>query len=155
VAPGSASVPCGSRLLPCRQELERRSSRLVADHRRHVARVAAVLLAVGSVDRVVDVLVDVHEDHVLIDAAGADMPRAPLLGGAEPAAAGPAPRADVEVVADADDPDRNRLAQRALAAASSDLQLLRRADAVKLVAGPCRAHGCTTTLIDSRSAIAR
>src|SRR5207247_8074085 len=46
--------------------------------------------------------------------------------------------ADVEIVAVADDPDRHRLSQRAVAAQRSELQLIGRPDPGELLAGPGR-----------------
>jgi hypothetical protein len=57
-----------------RDELERRRPRLRGDHGRDVARVARVLLAVGVVDRLVDLGVGIDEGDVLVDAAGAEVP---------------------------------------------------------------------------------
>src|SRR5947209_20244210 len=117
---------------------------------------AAVLRAVGGVHRVVDVVACVRESDVLVDAASADVRLMRRLGGAVPAAAGPAPRADKEVVTDANDPDRQRPADRAIAPLGGDLQLLGPGDPVELGGAPVRRrHGRTITLIDSRSAIAR
>src|SRR5205823_13120480 len=124
------------------------------DHRLDVPRMAAVLRAVSGVDRVVELIACVGERDVLLDAASADVRLMRRLGGAVPAAVGPAPRADKEVVTDANDPDRQRPARRAVAPLGGDLQLLGPADPVELVGGPVRRrHGRTITLIDSRSAI--
>src|SRR2546430_973141 len=100
---------------------------------------AAVLGAVGGVDRVVDLIACVRERDVLVDAASADVRLMRRLGGAVPAAAGAAPRADEEVVTDTHDPDRQRPAQRAVAPLGGDLQLLGPADPVELVGGPVAA----------------
>jgi hypothetical protein len=54
------------------------------------------------------------------------------------------------------DPDRQRPARRAVVPLGGDRELLDPADPVELFGGPVRRrHGCTITLIDSRSAIAR
>ena len=57
----------------------------------------AVLLAVGGVDLVVGAGVGfLHEGDVFLDAAGADTGLVRRLGGAEPAAAGPAPTMTID-----------------------------------------------------------
>jgi len=43
-----------------------------------------VLSAVGGVDLVVDLVADVHEGDILLDAAGADMALVALLGATKP-----------------------------------------------------------------------
>src|SRR5919199_5004871 len=121
-----------------RHEPERRRACFRADHGRDVARGATVLGAVGGVDLVVDAGVRFfHEGDVLLDAPGRDPPFVAPLGAAEPGAAAPAPGADVEIVADADDPDRHRRAQCAVASPWRDLQFVCSADRVELVVRPC------------------
>jgi hypothetical protein len=66
---------------------------------------------------VVEVVVGVHERDVLVDAAGADVSFVGLLCAAEPATGRSAPGADVEVVANTDDPDGHRLPQATVASA--------------------------------------
>src|SRR5919199_1381213 len=120
-----------------RHEPERRRACFRADHGRDVAGGAAVLRPVGGVDLVVDAGVRfLHEGDVLLDAPGPDPPFVARLGGAEPGAAAPAPGADVEIVADADDPDRHRRAQRAVASPWRDLQFVCSSDRVELVVRP-------------------
>src|SRR5829696_300949 len=58
--------------------------------------VAAVLVAVGGVDLVVEVGVGVGEGDVLVDPAGPDMALLADLGGGEPAAAAPVHRTHIE-----------------------------------------------------------
>src|SRR5438105_2956016 len=70
-------------------ELDRRGSRFWADHELDVVRVAAVLLAIGFVNRVVDRIVGVDEGDVLVDAPGADASFVTVLGGEVPAAGAP------------------------------------------------------------------
>src|SRR5207237_7514012 len=113
-----------------------------------------VLRAGGGVERVVDVIACVSERDVLLDAAGADVRLMRRLGGAVPAAAGPAQRADKELVTDANDPDRQRPARRAVAPLGGDLQLLGPADPVELGGGPVRRrHRPPLTLLACRPAI--
>jgi hypothetical protein len=91
----------------------------------------------------------------LLDAADADDAIVRLLRRAEPAPARAAPGTDLEVIADADDPDRHRPAQRAVSPPRRDPQLLGIADAVELLGRPRRnRHGRTNALIGSRSSSA-
>lgn len=77
--------------------------------------VAAVLSAVHGVDLVVDVGVGLlHKGDVFLDAAGPDPAFMAHLSAPEPGGGAPVNGADVEVVAEADDPDRHPLAQRAV-----------------------------------------
>src|SRR5918992_2730815 len=102
------------RSLPCsRLEAERRRPRFAAGHRLDVARpVAAVLGPIGSVDPLVELLViDREEVDVLVDPAGPDVTLMALQDAAVPGAGLAAARADVQVVALADHPDRHRPAQ--------------------------------------------
>jgi hypothetical protein len=72
----------------------------------------AVLGPIGGVDPLVELLViDRDEVDVLVDPAGPDVTLMALLDAAVPGAGLAAPRADVQVVALADHPDRHRLAQ--------------------------------------------
>src|SRR3954464_524514 len=138
------------------QEPQRGGARLSGDHRLDVARVAGVLVAIASVDGVVDGGVGFGELDVALDAASADVPLAPRLRSAVPGAVVAAKRPHVELVAGADDPDGHGLPGPAVGEQRLDCQLLRVTDAREFVAGPSgRGHGRTSTLIDSRSAIAR
>src|SRR5215211_6205465 len=122
-------------------ELDRGSSCLsVHDTADDVRAVAAVLVAVGGVDLVVEVGVGVGEDDVLVDAAGPDVAFVAYLSAGEPAAGTPVHRADIEVVAHADDPDGPRVAQGPVATARGNLQLFSGPDPGELVGGPC-GHG--------------
>src|SRR5215218_1228335 len=104
--------------------------------------VAAVLVAVGGVDLVIEVGVGVGvgEGDVFVDAAGPDIALVARLGAREPAAAASVHGADIEVVAHADDPDGPGVAQGAVASRRRDLQLVGGPDAGELVVGPC-GHG--------------
>jgi hypothetical protein len=85
---------CGAR---ARHESDRRGSRLGAHHVVDKAgRVAAALCAERGGDLIVDVVVGVHEGDVFLDTAGADTSFVRRLGGAEPAAAGPAPTMTID-----------------------------------------------------------
>src|SRR4051794_17752757 len=115
------------------------SSRLRCHHGVNVAcAVAAVLRLVGGVDLAVDAGVGVHEGDVFLDATGPDAPFVTGLGGAEPGAAAPAPGSDVEVVAEANNPDRHRGSQRAVASYGRYLQFVCSSNLVEFVARPCR-----------------
>ena len=63
---------------------------------------------------------------------------AAALRAAVPSGASPVPRSDIEIVAVANDPDRHRIARRAVTPERDDLQLVRLADLVELVASPIR-----------------
>src|SRR5215218_3532937 len=102
--------------------------------------VAAVLVAVGGVDLVIEVGVGVGEGDVFVDAAGPDIALVARLGAREPAATASVHGADIEVVAHADDPDGPGVAQGAVASRRRDLQLIGGPDAGEFVAGPC-GHG--------------
>jgi hypothetical protein len=102
--------------------------------------VAVVLRAVRGVDLVVHV-VPLDEEDVLVDAAGLDAAFVTHLNTAEPRGRASVDGADVQVVAVANDPDRHRLSERAVAPQRCDLELLCRSDPVELVARPC-AHSC-------------
>lgn len=84
--------------------------------------VAAVLSAVHGVDLVVDVGVGLlHKGDVFLDAAGPDPPFVAHLSATEPGAGAPVNGSHVEVVAVADDPNRHRLSQHAVASQWRDL----------------------------------
>src|SRR4051794_19346564 len=138
-----------------RHQLQRRRPCPRGHHRLHVAGVAPVLLAVARVHGIVHVLVGVNEFDVALHAASGDVAGVLALRSAKPLAVRPAPRPHVELVTGTHNPDRGLVPQRAVRPPGSDVQLLGGADAVKLVSGPDRGHGLTSTLIDSRSAIAR
>ncbi len=95
----------------------------------------AVLGAVGVVDRVVEGGVGVRETDVFSDATGLDPTFTAALRGAMPGGAVPATRADAEVGAMADDPNRHRLPQRPVGAERRDFQFFRCADRVEFVDG--------------------
>src|SRR5207244_8865826 len=73
-----------------------------------------------------------------------------ILRATEPRGPAPIDGSHVEVVAVADDPDRHRPPQRAVASRRCDLQLVCSTDLAELFARP-PAHGLTMTLIASRS----
>ena len=79
--------------------------------------VGAVLGPVLGVERVVQagVGVGLRECDVLVDSGGPDVALVTRLGAPVPAVAAP-DRPDVQVVAVPDDPERDRVAQRAVAA---------------------------------------
>src|SRR5215213_3476310 len=107
-----------------RYEPERRRARLGVGDAVDDARVAAVLGAVRGVDLVVDGAVGVLDRDVLLDIASADAALAAGSDDAMPAAAGSVGGADVEVITGADDPDRDRPPERAVASERGDLQLV-------------------------------
>src|SRR5260370_27390306 len=126
-----------------RDDLEGRGARRSAqDGVDDAGGIAAVFAAVCSVDLVVDVVVGVHEAHVFVDAACADVPLIAIPRTTEPSAGAPVDGSDVEIVAVADDPDRHRLSQRAVASQGRDLQLVRSRDPTELIARPS-VHGST------------
>ena len=92
--------------------------------------------AVRGVDLVGEIAVSAREGDVLLDAAGPDVALVARLGAAVPGGSGAVHRADVEIVAVADDPDRQRAARRAVAPQRRELQLVRLPDLGKLVARP-------------------
>src|SRR5918992_2311550 len=97
------------RSLPCsRLEAERRRPRFAAGHRLDVARpIPAVLGPIGGVDPLVELLfIDRDQVDVLVDPAGPDVTLMALLDAAVPGAGPAPPRADIQVVALADHPDR-------------------------------------------------
>jgi len=103
----------------------------------------AALGAVGVVDRVVEGGVGVRETDVFSDATGLDPTFTAALRGAMPGGAVPVTRADAEVWAIADDPNRHRLPQRPVGAERRDFQFFRCADRVEFVAGPDRHRDCS------------
>src|SRR5919109_4767274 len=72
-------------LVAGRDEPQRGRPRLWTDHRLHVARVAAVLVAVGGVDGLVDVIAGLDQVDGPLDATRADAGGVAGLRGAEPA----------------------------------------------------------------------
>jgi hypothetical protein len=94
-----------------------------------------ILGAIGSVDLVPDV-VRLDEENLLLDAAGVDACFVASPGAAEPGGRASVDGSDVEVVAVADDPDRHRVSQRAVASEGRELQLIRRFDPAELLARP-------------------
>ena len=74
-----------------------------------------VLCAIGVVDQVVDVEGGLlNEGYVFVDAARMDVAFVAHLGSAEPGAIAPFNGSDIEVFAEADNPYRHRLPQRAV-----------------------------------------
>src|SRR6185437_8736346 len=72
------------------------------------------------------------------DAAGVDMALVTCLDAAEPGGSPPVHRADVQVVAATDDPDRPRWCQRAVLPSRRDPKFLSLPDPVELIARPRR-----------------
>ncbi len=91
---------------------------------------AAVLLAIGVVDCLIDPVSDVSEADVFVDASCFDSAFVSVLHPAKPTASGSPDRADVDVIVAPDDPDSHRAAQRAIALPGRYAQLLRSADLV-------------------------
>src|SRR5262249_25036843 len=100
-----------------RRQPDRRGPRRRGHHGVDVATaMAAGLGPVRDVDPIVEAVVGgPHEGDVLVAAPGPDVAFVTFLGGAEPGAGTALPRPHVEVVADADDPDRHRVAESAVA----------------------------------------
>jgi hypothetical protein len=98
----------------------------------------AVFLAIGGVEFVVDLAVDVNERHVLVDFAGLDMTLVPYLGAAKPRGATTVDRSGIDVVAGPHDPDDHRITQRAVRPYRGDTHLVCGSDPVEFLAGPCR-----------------
>src|SRR5436190_1095937 len=97
-----------------RNELERCGSRFRGeDGADDAGGVPAVLGAVGGVDLVAQV-VRLDEENILPDAAGLDPCFVAILGALEPRAGAPVHGSDVEIVAEADDPDRRWVSQSAV-----------------------------------------
>src|SRR5688500_4477580 len=84
--------------------------------------VATVLCAVGGVDLFIDLGVSLlQECDIFFDAASADVALVAHLGATEPGGGAPMNRSDIEIIANADDPDRHRVSQRAVAPERGDL----------------------------------
>ena len=99
----------------------------------------AVFAAIRGVDPVAEGGIGgLLEADILLDAAGLDMTVAPLLRAAVPGGAVAVSRSHIEILAVPHDPDRHRLARRAVAPERDDLQLVGLADRVELVACPIR-----------------
>ena len=102
-------------------EIERRLSRLWREVAVDDVRgVAAVLRAVGGIDRVVQVIC-LDQVHIFVDASGINMRFVAVLGAAEPGGSAPIHGVNVEVVALADDLDRHRFAHRVVLPDRRDL----------------------------------
>ena|SRR5438128_2225103 len=109
-------------------ECDRRGSRLNTHHRLHVGFfVATVLRSVRGIDLVIKVWVGagVPEAHVFLDAASPNSPFVADLGATEPGGGGAIRGSNVEIITDANDPDRRGFSQRAVAPERSDFQLFR------------------------------
>jgi len=115
-----------------RDQLQPWRVRFASDPRLHVAGVAAVLPPVGRIDRVVDRIRRVEQGDISFDSTGIDAGGVGGPRGAEPAAAGPAPRTDVQTFAGPHNPDRHRPARGPVGGERRDLDLLGDADAVEL-----------------------
>src|ERR1700733_8700651 len=101
------------------------------------AALAPGLAAGGGVDLVVDGGVGlVGEGDVLADPVGLDAALVAFARVAIPGTASASVGADVKVVAGADNPDRHRVARRAIESERRDLQLSRARDRAEFVAGP-------------------
>jgi hypothetical protein len=140
--PGSAVAVARSRQAArsARDQLDCRGARLGGDHRIDPLRpVMQVLATVRRVYPVVEARIGgALEPDVSFDAAGHDAAVAPLLRVAVPGGAVAIPRPHIEIVAVPHDPDRHRLARRAVGPLRHDLQLVRLADLVQLVTRPIR-----------------
>src|SRR6202023_2675112 len=84
----------------------------------------------------VDVAISAYEAYILLDAAGPDPAYVRLLDATEPDPIAPPDGTDVKAIAVADDPDGDRLSQRAVAPERRNLHLLRASDLGELVLGP-------------------
>jgi hypothetical protein len=97
------------------------------------------------------------EGHVPVDTAGAYATRAAGLGTAVPRVVGSVGGADVQVVADADDPHRHRRTEASIRPGGRKVELVGVADAAQLVVGPGGHHSDPTRnsdLIARRSSMA-
>jgi hypothetical protein len=99
--------------------------------------VAAILGAVSGVDLGVDAGIGfLHEGHVLLDAACPDPTFMAHQGATVPGGRWTVHGSNVEVVAVADYPDRQRVAQRAVASERRDLQFFGCSNLFDLFARP-------------------
>ena len=98
----------------------------------------AILGAVRGVDLVIEGGGGILKDDVLVDATSLDVALVAQLSTAKPRGSAPVAGSDVEVVAVANDPNRYRFSQRAVASDGRDLQFLCPSDLVELVACPRR-----------------
>ena len=92
------------------------------------------------------------EGDVALDAAGPDAAGAAGEGSPVPAVVGAVGGADVQVVADADDPHRHERPQRAVRSVGGELELLGGTDRGELIVGP---GGHQTLPIRTRDLMAR
>src|SRR6516162_3629619 len=104
----------------------------------------AILGAVRGVDLVVEGGGGILKDDVLVDATSLDVALVAQLSTAKPRGSAPVTGSDVEVVAVANDPNRHRFSQRAVASDGRDLQFLCPSDLVELVACPRRHRRVTS-----------
>src|SRR5262245_20792526 len=75
-------------------------------------RVATIFCAIGCVDLLTAIGIRFfHEGDVFVDTAGADMSFVARLCATEPTGSASMNRPDVQIVADANDPNRRRLSQ--------------------------------------------
>src|SRR5215472_6146879 len=95
----------------------------------------AILGAVRGVDLVVEGGGGILKDDVLVDATSLDVALVAQLSTAKPRGSAPVTGSDVEVVAVANDPNRHRCSQRAVASDGRDLQFLCPSDLVDVVIG--------------------
>ena len=109
------------------------------DPLQRVRRVPAVLVPVRRVDLVIERVFAVEQRHVPLDAAGRDARLAAGLSTSVPSGARPVDRADVQVIAQGDVPDRHRISERPVAPAGREPQFVRSRNRGQLVV--CPPHG--------------
>src|ERR1700737_4477320 len=118
IIPGHGSSERSGVELRCRtrHEFGRRGARLPGQYAvEDGSGVPAVFGPVGRVDFRVNVVVGVHEGGVLLDGTGPDPTFVCFLDATVPGRIAPLDGSDEEVIAVGDDPDGDRLSQRAVA----------------------------------------
>jgi hypothetical protein len=86
--------------------------------------IAAILVAVSGFDLVADGGIGVLKNDVFLDAAGVDAAFVANLSAAKPGGGASVTGSDIEIVAEANDPDCHRLSQRSVESERCDLQLV-------------------------------
>ena len=126
-------------IVSTRHEFDRCGTHFRREHRRDVLRVAPVFGAVCSVDLIVEAGIGFrHEGDVFFDATGPDAAFVPHLSRAKPRTVTSPSGADIEIVADADDPDRHRFARCTVASKWRDQTFVCRSDSGEFVIRPQR-----------------
>src|SRR5437660_869097 len=125
-------------------------TRLPGDHRVNIGcAVSLILRLIGSIDLVIERLIGacIHKRHVLRHPASSNTSLMPLLDMTEPGSFTTTVCPHVQIITDANDPDRDRLSKCAILLERHKLQFICRSNSSEVIICPTR-H-CRASLIFS------